>query len=69
GITPDKLHFERVVTDSLLKTKITFNGNRSGDYLIINESPGSESTTRNLLSNIKVGGVSLPIRNIHTALR
>ncbi|MCB5302478.1 hypothetical protein [Yersinia bercovieri] len=69
GITPDKLHFERVVTDSLLKTKITFNGNRSGDYLIINESLGSKSTTRNLLRNIKVDGVSLPMRSIHTALR
>ncbi|QDW32770.1 hypothetical protein FFE93_006705 [Yersinia sp. KBS0713] len=68
-ITPDKLHFERVVTDSLLKTKITFNGNRSGDCLIINESLGSESTTRNLLRNIKVGGVSLPMRSIHRALR
>ncbi|WP_145571950.1 hypothetical protein [Yersinia bercovieri] len=69
GITPDKLHFERVVTDSLLKTKITFNGNRSGDCLIINESLGSESTTRNLLRNIKVGGVKLPMRSIYAALR
>ncbi|WP_145494688.1 hypothetical protein [Yersinia bercovieri] len=69
GITTDKLHFERVVTDSLLKTKITFNGNRSGDYLVINESPGSESTTRNLLRNIKVDGVKLPMRSIYAALR
>ncbi|WP_222422814.1 hypothetical protein, partial [Yersinia bercovieri] len=65
----DKLHFERVVTDSLLKTKITFNGNRSGDYLIINESHNSKAYFHNSLKNIEVGGVNLPMQDIHTALR
>ncbi|WP_145559775.1 hypothetical protein [Yersinia bercovieri] len=77
GITPDKLHFENISTKPYPTIKITFNDNRSGDYLIINQSHKSRLPRFGLpinprvgsLRNIKVDGVSLPMRSIHTALR